>query len=275
MKTSLLLLVPLLAAGTLSPAQAATSASATASNITVTLIDLAPGDGIAPSLTWLPAEFEYGTSLISVTDLISAQYPYLPSEHAAAGAPVDRAVATPHGQSRVQSSGGELAALSLSARTGFDTVDTPVSDARANITSGGYAFVLSPYTSVTFSADVDLRAASTDPLQDVRGEQARAQATLGLTYHDNGALLAGQWPSHDVITGPWNAQEKSEQMTMSVSAYTLEPDGGFFYFETELKTQVSITSSVPEPSTWAMLLLGAALVPVAARRRPAQRREQA
>lgn len=271
MNTLRLLLLPLLAAGTLGSAHATSSASATASNFTLTLIDLAPNDGIAPSLTWLPAQTEAAASSLRITDALSGEQVRLLGSHTAADLPLNLSRFSQNGQAGVQLNGTDLSSLTLGASAAFNGAGSLENRASATVASDRYAFTLSPYTALTITADVNVHATTTvGSLQPERWEGAGGSVRLELEQYHNGQFSSGYYPYTRVEAYFIDPQDLSKQEPLAGTVENRQATASTVYVTAYASAYgYSITSTVPEPSTWAMLLLGAALLPVAGARRRA------
>lgn len=269
MTTFKLLLLPLLAAGTLGTAHATSTASASTSNYTFSLIDLAPDDGIAPSLTWLDLSGRPpATSNLSINDAISGEIVVLNNSHGTADLPLDLNTTTQNGQVQLKLSGADLASLAQSANASFNGAGALDNNARGS-TTAYYGFTLSPNTSLTINLDVDLRVTTTDgSLLPERWESAYADVNLGLEQYRNGEFVMSTGTGEHLAAYFRDPQDLQHQGTLSFTFDNRDVTDSTLYFSSNVGASgVSVASTVPEPSTWGMMLLGASLVSVAGARR--------
>lgn len=269
MTTFKLLLLPLLVAGTLGTAHATSTASASTANYTFSLIDLAPDDGIAPSLTWLNSPGRpLATSNLSINDAISGEIVQLNNSYGMGDLPLDLKTATENGQVQLKLSGTDLASLAQGANASFNGAGALNNSARGS-TSAYYGFTLSPNTSLTINTDVDLRVTTTEgSLLPERWESAYATVNLGLEEYRNGEFVMSMGTGESLAAYFLDPQDLQSQRTLSLTFDNRALADSTLYFSSYVGASgISVASTVPEPSSWIMMLLGASVVSVAGARR--------
>lgn len=282
-----------------SPAMAAVSASANISSFTVSLYDLNPLDGVAPTITWSqPAYASYGNFtqayvydnsgygsggyVTNYSGLGSSNISTGSSSHASATASVaaSSSALTPSG---VVSASGSAYATASSGTTSFY----------------GYAvdpyyyynsFVLSANTAVVFTATAASQAATTVGYNSKTGQSESASATATLTVSGTGPSGTGYQSASDSV---------SSYASYVWGGYTYDPVAGGYsynYLPQSASSSATLVGSfvnvskgnltgqlqvqayangytsvvaVPEPETYAMLLAGLGMIGAVARRRQA------
>jgi hypothetical protein len=243
---------------------ASSSASVTFSDIKLTLVDLNPGDGIAPSVTFggfstalsqtfYPATPDGGYTEnfgASFFGAVAADAPPTPTSSASSSLSGD-----PQGAGAIahaEAVDGEASpAQTFSAGTirlfGFGSLAVPNAD-----------FVLSPYTSLTISGTVDSTVSSTDRLND-------ATTLVWLQFYD----LISPDPRSSVYASAETAlKPRGTYTSESVLTATFTNPGAsavFGYFQGDI--DASAVSGIPEPSALSMAGAGVILALAAALRR--------
>lgn len=226
----------------------AASASASIQQVSLQLIDLDPNDAIAPSITF-SSEYDAATSTYRLAEggrvLSQSRTRGLGSTE----------VNGPAGSASTSSSADTWSSI---ASLAGDPAGTPT--AHANTAHIAW-FTLSPATKAVFSLTASGGALHT-------GDASRAGATVHVF-----AILASLEPVQPPgtyfslyrdVTGP--------DATFSFSGELNSPAGDPVFGTIEINTSAFATlydpaSPVPEPSSYAMLLAGAAIVGAARRRR--------
>lgn len=284
------------------------SASAVITNFQVTLIDLNPDDGIAPALVFLPRhQANYGTasgvwespqgSQSIFDDFTSTGNPWQPG---IAQATTTYASATSQITGNSTITGSTLSASGFATSPGdftYDPAAFPPSAPVALFLAAGYMpsdvffvyFRLSPYTLITIDADFSLQALAEggrasvmpDGFVTAFGNEARASARLsvegpaaaggGGSQGATETRLIGATSQYDPGNGTWSVASQSLSATASLSFLnmTAEPMLGRLVSTAFVEGRANGNlSPIPEPSTWALLLAGVAVVSrVVARRR--------
>jgi len=247
-----------------SPALAASRASASLQGFELTLIDLRPDDGIAPSLSWDGAA---GTSglILSAGGLFDRRDHPLPFEPdrlslqdkgASAAAASTRSAISPDG-----SFSGSIRAQGVAVGdTNFIATDYGLA---------GTGFHLSPWTALSFSALASVDAATTLGFDPVAFEGESAQAYGGWDLVINGVSL-GQLATVDAsYVQTWNPVTQSVEFAPEAASLTralssrfdnASDDSVAGYGYIYALANGSSISAVPEPSAAAMLLAGLLVV---------------
>lgn len=257
-------LIALAMSGMHQNALANATANASASNFRYALTDLTPDDGIAPSLSWIPSP-DYGYA-----SLIGSYW----SDVVFSARPDSDALVT---KEWVQ--GGDAVSASMEGATqlGTTAISTSATSAgspfiafwtEASARSQLGAFVLSPGSAVSFMVDYSLNGLITDSLLEY--SQARAEAILlGELYGAGGIEVGIEQDSAFTSASNFTTDGQVRNGTLSL---TMSNAGGAYSegtirFDTEAYAMAVINAPIPEPSTWAMLLGGLALLPVIRKRR--------
>jgi hypothetical protein len=267
------------------PVLADAHGSASFGSVTVTLIDLNPNDGIAPSISFLQgARYEAGPYITG-----EAQS-YLPGVEDSRFERV-AATQTKSLEDKVKTSLASSSASVTAAANGAGFTAMSVSGAAESAVGGyghfysyasvpaavaGNGFVLSPNTMVSFSA---FGSASADytlgyTSQSIEGERASAVLTLyvsGAKADGSGDVTDFQQQFASVYSDIYGGLPGSDSaswngvMSASYSNLSTHSSIGHFYAETEVGG-LSV-SAVPEPATYGMLLAGLGTIGIARRRR--------
>jgi hypothetical protein len=271
------------------PVFAAATSSATLGNVRITLIDLDAGDGIAPSIAFLPGPQYIGGPYVS-----GNAHSFVPGEEfgnfermgSKADASISDSAHTALASSAASvtgaAGGAGFSGLSASgaAQSALDGYGRYHGFATVPAASGGQGFVLSANTMVQFSMTGSATASYTlgYNAQSSEGEFASALLRLlvsGAAADGLGELTDVQQQSAAVMSfigesapGPDSASW-SGLLTASYSNLSAQSSLGHFYAEANVDG-LSV-SAVPEPETYAMLLAGLGLVGALARRRRRQR----
>lgn len=274
-------------AGAAGPALAAATSSATLGQFTITLIDLDPNDGIAPSISFLPYGAAGGPGIYGQADSysLSPESAVFQTDTRKPGKSLsDTAQTASSGASASMTgsiAGAGVAALSASgyALTSaeasghyYATASAPAAETRE--------FVLSANTMVSFSALGNISASYTlgGTAAAQEGESALGVVMLGvggfaadgesvlrdlqrryvsLQFQIDGTVPAG--PAADSWAG---------LLTASYSNLSNHAANGQFYAEVEAGGRsLASVAAVPEAETYTMLLGGLALLGAVVRRR--------
>lgn len=253
--------------GVTAPALAATTASSELSRLSFSLTDLAPADGVGPSLTWTGGEAFYqlgaqqrdGTSQLERSSVAALQR-------------VDRSVGV----------AGASAQVVMDASHGLAAAQadfTPGLSASAwAIPRDGFAFKLSPHTLLTIDLAFTLSATASvgfDPVSRLQ-EEAGGWFIFSLAGRGpNGEPGTSQGQSHNrIVQAGWFQDcsvspdcpyqyrpQDSGDHAFQVTFQNLSdaPLGGFFDVQLSALADARILP-VPEPTTPALMLAGLALM---------------
>jgi hypothetical protein len=235
------------AAATALPAGAQSTASATVGNLNIQLIDLAPGDGIAPSLTFTGTSNTFANAILySDTTFTNI-------------ALEDSSVGTDNSPAHASNGSGNADAfastLSVSATTNM------FSNSGWTLAQGTMDFILSPNTRAIFTV-----IASVSALPDF------TEGGLGAAF--GSALLYGE-VTNDASSGVTSFSSNmisslfNEQRTLSavIDSQGVEASGWIGMQAMAESMSLAPVSSVPEPATVGMLAAGLGVLSGAARRR--------
>jgi hypothetical protein len=281
-----LALAAALAAAT--PAMAAVSASASISGLTITLFDLNPGDGIAPTISWSNSWFDenYGTSTSASAYGpygASNTYNYAPFGEAngsvaaingAAANATIAASANPGAPSGLYSASGSAAATTPYSSKGFNA-------AAQNGSVGSSIFLLSANTAVVFQANASTEVTASVGYDFLSGQNESVNAQAFMYVSGPGASGNGSQSSNDSIASaiqnyywgsgfPANTQSSALLAGSFVNTSASSLTGSF-----QLGVNVSgntnvvtaAVAAVPEPESYAMFLAGLGIVGAMVRRR--------
>lgn len=262
------------------PASAASNASASISNFTVTLFDLNPNDGVAPSISYLTSPYGSFVSTSANDSTSGSQsgngFSFLPfgpaSSTSAAG------VASASGQVSGNLGSGLLITAAGSAGGAVLPGFSSSFSAEAFGAYFGFGFQLSPFTLVVFEGTVDLLAQTTVGAESdpqfffFNTENAFAGASINVSgpaagggggnqnSSDGRSLFANFQQVFNPDTG--NFEFVGETQTLSgvsvAGSFTNFSSGtlqGSLTFSASVGGQSSVTA-IPEPGTWALMLAG-------------------
>jgi PEP-CTERM motif len=269
------------------------SASASLGNFHITLIDLRPNDGIAPSFTMLADPGRGGLSSAQATIFGPSGFGDTSRLGHSQFDPLDVMRRQQGALARASVTGnGLLAGFGLSssgAATGMPTLErsfeTLVSGGNSAFHEGPTLYLLSAHTQLVLTADVSLQAQTTlgTYRSDViRTEMSGASASLQLNPVDaNGGFQypdgSGDFASIYIpgILSPSDPFTRPDRQTLfdQLSA-TITNDGRHSMTATLSAITAAhgsaAVSVVPEPQTYAMFLGGLAMVGMVVRRRRRQ-----
>ena len=223
-------------------------------------------DGIDPALTFGPATAVASTGAATVEETFSGDV----THHTAAGLEAFGPLSVSAASARGSSSGdigGTLDLLSMQAASALTAANGQGNAATTTLDTGYRGFTLSPMTSVTFIGDVVLNAAFTPAGADLVSGSSVASAWMYLGADVNGAadyfdtgLRLSDADGQPSLSGPLtftlaNALGTSTSNELKLTAMS------------DVRASYAAAAPVPEPSTWAMLLAGAAVLGGVARRR--------
>lgn len=289
-------LAALLAVSAIASAHGHASSSATLGPLSVTLFDLDPLDGIAPSVSW----FGEGQSYVEAEafeDLLGRETwrqdfgaaPFQPLQvFAQAGSSSSMAFVDGRGQTPLASRLGATGtaagnAFPGSSRTFYGSYEASA----AAPVFGGANFTLTPGTLMLVSSKLDLSAQVTqwwDPGTNRHYQSETASASGRLTLRGPGVRGAGEQSAFDTasvavasrsITDPacslgYCFGPDSAGLTRLLEASFVNLSGGNLSGRLEMNVDVAGYSMapVPEPQTLAMMLAGLLGLACAVRRRP-------
>ena len=257
------------------PAAAIAQAQAELLNLRFTLVDLDPGDGIAPSFEFV-ADPEapnrqrteltvdvLNSGLGTADNAIQADFSFI------AALTLTRAVA---GNTALSESGPdrlnvEVTSTARGRASGFASAESNV------FFSGDFGLRLSPHTAITISADANLSAsdAGAPGALDHAFEFAQAEAFLRVRAADPGD---GSGPQEDLallnVATVDDANADSDLLpgqTLSVSFQNLSAGDLYGYLSARATATAWGASPIPEPATLGLAAAGLAVVAALARRR--------
>jgi hypothetical protein len=273
------------------PAFADAHGTATFGNVTVTLIDLDPNDGIAASISFLPnptmyagGAYIYGEAETGQTGGSDPGHQLGRYEKTGAWQTTNvkgstkTDLASSSASVSGSASGVGFSGLSLSGTALSSTDDHSRFYAYAGVPASyeNKGFILSANTMVTFSVNATLGVNTTLGYTPGALEGEAAAATLrlyaGAFGADPGAILDGtheQSVSVHYFDGdlPGPASDSwSGVMSASFSNLSSQSGRGEFWADASISGR-SVISAVPEPATYGMLLGGLGLIGAVARRR--------
>lgn len=247
-------------------AVAESSAYGVVSFTSISLTDLDPLDGIAPSL--LRSNVAMFTYAEAVSSPASDSFDLVFSRRRATLDPVTTSAPVPAGfqvDAAAQFSGGPAGTLRGDVQVGLDGRATAYTELK-------YDFVLSPHTSVTFVGSLFGRSATV-------GQQAGANEQLAwsdprLLFTGNLIPLGGvQFVLGNLSVTPTGPAYALAEISDSLAInYTITNDTDQtqttqFWSFVGVHARNSSVAMVPEPSTYACMLAGLVLLSAAARRR--------
>ena len=266
------------ALGATDPAHAAAGAEARIVDITYTLVDLDPADGIAPAFSFVndpmvnrfrtELTVDVANSLLGTSDsAINANFSFI------APLSLDRAVVG--NQAHATSSPTDVSAWVLSEAKGHANA---FSSAESNLLfTGDFGLQITPHTSITISANAIVTAFDTGAAgaEDGGFEHAQAQSWLRVRGGDPGdgsgpqdvlSLFVAQ-TNADAVADTFDG---SGAMTVSFSNLSAAPLAG--YVSIRSTADALGVTPVPEPPAWALALVGLAGLASLRRYRPRQSR---
>jgi hypothetical protein len=285
--------VPALAALTAlagGPAQADVSARASVTGFGYSLIDLNPGDGIAPGIQFLlypgvgqsgsqsQSEFFYPTGqhgedvLIDTSAMLLDLATSIASPRATASA---RMGGTPADHGYAYSAEGQLsnsaATSATSLRLGFLARSEPANDPFGP----GTSFRLTPFTQVVWAGEYSMRFESTVGRAGGNDEVGSTRV-FGAIYDTDSQLVDEYAHAFEILEASKGV--KTESGTLRLSFANDSADFGIARLLSGVQVAGRLQPSVapiPEPGTWGQLLCGLGVVGAAAWRHGAQGRPHA
>jgi MYXO-CTERM domain-containing protein len=253
------------AAGAPGTAHAAAGAEARIVDITYTLVDLDPTDGIAPAFSVVndpmvnrlrtELTVDVANSLLGTSDnAINANFSFI------APLSLDRAVVG--NQAHATASPTDVSAWVLSEAKGHASA---FSSAVSNLLfTGDFGLQLTPHTSITISADAIVKAFDTGapgPEGIEPFEHAQAESWIRIQAGDPGD---GSGPQDELsmFVAQTNADAAADTVdgsgAMSVSFSNLSAAPLFGYLSMRSTADAFGVTPVPEPPAWALALVGLA-----------------
>ncbi|WP_295993585.1 PEP-CTERM sorting domain-containing protein [Rugamonas sp.] len=267
------------------PAMADAYSTVSFGNVTITLTDLNSGDGIAPSITFLPNANQYeGNHIYGEAESWAPRDTYLTMDHTSKvigkslSDTIDTGTAASSASIVGSSSGAGFSSMSLSASaaSGVDAHGRYFGYATVPFTVDNTSFILSANTMVSFSAKAAINTDFTVGYTAgaLEGEMAYGRLTLyagGSNAGDATDMEEQVQSVYYLDGGPSGAQSAQWNGTMTASYSNLGSTSatGQFYAEAEVGGRSVVLAAVPEPSSYAMLLGGLAVMGALARRRKA------
>ena len=237
----------------MSSAALAADASASLTNIRFKLTDLAPGDGVAASLTTVPNATKTDLFASASFDGIAQT-----NQTIATGVLVPGSI-NASGLAATAGSGAQGGSLFSSGTAG----DRGTFQSQASVYSAAdglaTSFMLSPHTRLTITAKMDLSISITDVCGSFQCEKAVATASIGGLFGNSGASQSTSlFLDASALDGSFRAQTLHDVMTVSFvnDGDTSLGIWGFSMFT--FVNGVGAVTPVPEPATWASLLAGLA-----------------
>ena len=228
--------------GTASPAAAQAELTGAYFNFLFNLVDLNPGDGIAPGITFSGASSKAQGQLYDAPDFAGPTYATLQHSALDDGGVVRFTL----------DSGGFHDYGYVTSRVGSGTSVIGHGSSLLTFQSSN-GFVLAPYTGVTFTADATVTERSG------AGTDASALVSMIGLLHDVPGSYTEYRTSLSSDAGPTTG---NLSLIMASGAEALNGTIGFAG-----RLSANVLTAVPEPTTTAMLAAGLALIGMGARRR--------
>lgn len=245
-------------------AHATSTSSATLNGFTVTLVDLDPGDGIAPSIAW-PATDLFGSLVRARADDSAGIFHQSEVVSPQPFAPGSLSQSTDVAQASASIAGSLPTGLSFLAQgssLGSNADYGAVAEVGRDIL--GLSFTLSPHTQVVFSGSIDLFAQTTRSV--AQGPLEFANATAVVTVFGSGGL-AGSSFARSLSALCTQVQSTCVGQTLSQSAIPLSltytnvgASGAAGSLYVSLRIGGDSLPPVPEPATALMMLAGVAML---------------
>lgn len=234
------LIAAIIAAFCTAPALAQQAADVTVNHLGYQLIDLAPDDGIAPSLAW-------------TGDAAALAYAHVYDQ---AGLEIDGVQIETFGTAGFDNA---YAAMQVDAQSDTAHIRLDLYSGYGFASSNqGFHFTLSPHTQVVFSSEADLWAAPTPAPHDTLTALAELYGSLHLEGDADGAF----YTQARVDAG-------TEHHTLSVTATSQDAWVDGYLAMNAYAVAESHALPVPEPQTSGMFLCGLALMGLLERKRRA------
>lgn len=239
--------------GAVAPAAAQSQINTSMTHFTYTLTDLDLTDGITPSLIF-EAPTTDAASYAAIGDPSSSAVDY----GTYAFEPVAASLSTPELTGSASVSGSISANLALNTDLATNTPAGRMPSAVANVSSGYLGFVLSPMTAVSFLVDVSTDLA-VGQYPFFAGDPAGFSAASLFLTPSIGEGAPGLIASNSFFVRP--GSELSDDVTLQLTQSNALSSTVSGYLNAYIQIGV-----VPEPSTWLMLLAGASVLFLTARR---------
>ena len=215
-------------------------ATAVLSNFSIQLIDLAPDDGIPPTITFVPGNS--AGSAIAGSQLVENTFPDPFAENS-------ESVANGSGSASASLAGDPLggSATITTAATALGDPHMAFSQAEGDVEFGELSFTLSPHTEVEMNATLTLDADVT-------------QAVIGLAVAEGGYDFFG--PAGDpeffisIEAEDFPGYEHVDDTQSLFATYTNDTDAAMDVgFDGGVQSYANV-NEVPEPATWLLLMAG-------------------
>lgn len=255
-----------LALGVVSTAHAAATASAEVGQITITLIDLDPFDGITPTLAF---QNEKSYSFASVYGDSTSTY----DSDTAAGSFM------PTSASAVDALGwGTGSTGAGGAQSAAELAGSPTAGVYSGTQGAGYFsgyFEITPWTGLILTTDYSAHAdTSVGWSADDQSEYAGSYAQLGLRIFQSGGTEQHSASRNAFASYIWDGSQyvgqsyaASGQLRLTYANFSSDAQSGSYVAETYAYAQSTIAAAIPEPGTYGLLLAGLAGIGAVLRRR--------